>query len=54
MNHKKLTNDDQEFDAEPDYVFVVKKARAAFLINQLIELHLVVKEFGSKYYLVSK
>jgi hypothetical protein len=32
MNHKKLF-DDNEFDAEPDYCFVVKKARAAFLIS---------------------
>lgn len=47
MNHKKLF-DDQEFDAEPDYCIVVKKARAAFLISQLIELNLVVKEFACK------
>jgi hypothetical protein len=35
MNHKKLYDDDHfnEVDAEPDYVFVVKKARAAFLVN---------------------
>jgi hypothetical protein len=49
MNHKKLF-DEMEFDAEPDYCFVVKKARAAFLIQQLIELNLVVKEFACKFF----
>lgn len=33
MNHKKLFNDGLEYDLEPDYCFVVKKARAAFLID---------------------
>lgn len=33
MNHKKLFDDGLEFDAEADYVFIVKKARAAFLIS---------------------
>ncbi len=33
MNHKKLFNDGLEFDLEPDYCFVVKKARAAFFID---------------------
>lgn len=40
MNHKKIFLGDiieggleEEFDAEPDYVFIVKKQRAAFLIS---------------------
>lgn len=47
MNHKKLFDDGQEFDAEADYVFIVKKQRAAFLISQLMDLNIVVKEFTS-------
>lgn len=37
-----------EFDVEPDYVFVVKKYGAPFLIGELISLNLIVKEFQSK------
>ena len=45
MNHKKFY--EEEFDQEADYLFVVKKNRAAFLISQLLELNLVIKEFPS-------
>jgi hypothetical protein len=33
MNHKKIIEDKErmEFDTDPDYLFVVKKNRAAFL-----------------------
>lgn len=34
-----------EFDKEPDYVFVVKKYGAPFLIGELLSLNLIVKEF---------
>lgn len=37
-----------EFDREPDYVFVVKKYGAPFLIGELLSLNLIVKEFQSK------
>jgi hypothetical protein len=33
MNHKRLFAIEGEVDAEPDYCFIVKKARAAFLIT---------------------
>ena len=45
INHKKINEED--VDSEPDYLIVVKKNRAAFLINQLVELNLTVKEFPS-------
>ena len=43
-----MFDDGLEFDLEPDYCFVVKKKRAAFFIEQLVELKLVVKEFPCK------
>ena len=46
MNHKKI-NEEEDVDKEPDYLFLVKKNRAAFLISQLVELNLKVKEFAS-------
>ena len=33
MNHKRLQEIEGEIDTEPDYVFVVKKQRADFLIT---------------------
>lgn len=43
---KQLQNLDlTEFDREPDYVFVVKKYGANFLIEELISLNLIVKKF---------
>jgi hypothetical protein len=43
MSHKRLV--EVECDNEPDYLFVVKKNRAPFLIEQFLQLTLKVKEF---------
>ena len=45
MNHKMLN--EEEFDTEPDYLFVVKSKRADFLLAQLKEINVRVKEFPS-------
>ena len=43
-----------EFDKEPDYVFIVKKYGAAFLIEELVALNLIVKEFKCKITVIIK
>jgi hypothetical protein len=37
-----------DFDVEPDYVLIVKRSGASFIVRELLDLNLIIKEFPSK------
>ncbi|CDW85080.1 anoctamin-like protein [Stylonychia lemnae] len=50
MNHRHIAQE-QEVDSEPDYIFIVQKARAPLLESQLVDLKIQYKSFTCNYFI---